>query len=316
MTDTIEVMDQNGNRVRIPRTEYSNQIMTIAKQQWDNLQFFRQIAPQMLQEGFVDEALELANRACEISGGHIPDMYWKAAALAESGLLDEAGDLFAEVQEDAAYAADQARAAVGLARVRARQQREKDAEDLLEWAVKTDPDNPQYLVIFYGYYNERNRADDGLARVRNLALNHQNKTSGLRALMQIAANRGEIDEARNLAEEALKTANDVDKQNLFAEISWHYGQAKMPEAIISFLAPRIEEVKHPLAQMNLAQAYIDTGKKDNALSLLQAIDRQAPPDLKPMVAAKLRELQPESEQVAESAPESGADAGANQPPQA
>jgi len=169
MTEMMDVIDQNGNRVRITRTDYITQMMNVARQNWNNLQFFRQVAPQMLNDGFVDEALELAERACELSGGHIPDLYWKAAALAESGRLDEAATVFAEVQEDAAYPADQARAAMGLARVRARQQREEEAEHLLKWAVETDTDNPQYLVLLYGYFNERGRVDDGLAEVKKLA---------------------------------------------------------------------------------------------------------------------------------------------------
>lgn len=305
MNEMMDVIDQNGNRVRISRKEYSNQIMTLARQNWDNIQFFRQVTPQMLNDGFVDEALELADRACEVSGGHIPDLYWRAAALAESGRLDEAAEVFTEVQDDAAYPADQARAAMGLARVRARQGREKEAEELLEWAVNTEPNNPQYLVLLYGYFNERNRADDGYDRVKKLAARSPEKATGWRALMQIAGSRSEIEETRRYADEAMKVATEQEKQNLLAEISWHYGQAKMPEEIIKLLAPQIEQVKHPLAQMNLAQAYADVGKRENALTLLQAMERNAPPEFKPMVQAKLNELQnPEPKQAATAPQES------------
>ncbi len=300
MTEMMDVVDQNGNRLRITRQDYASQVMAAARENWGNIQFFRQIAPQLLNEGFVDEALELAERACVISGGHIPDLYWKAAALAESGELDRAGDVFAEVQEDAAYPADQARAAMGLARVRARQGREDEAEKLLEWAVVTEPENPQYLVLLYGFFNERNQADDGLERVKKLASKHKSKVTGLRALMQIAASRSEITEARRYADEAFKQANDMEKQSIFAEMSWHYGQAKMPEEIVKLLYPQIDEVKHPLALMNLVQAYIDTDRRENALKLLQALEKSAPPELKPMVDAKLKELtEPEAVPAAE-----------------
>lgn len=293
MTDMIDVIDQNGNRSRIPRKQYSDQVMGIARQNWDNIQFFRQVTPQLLNEGFIDEALELAERACELSGGHIPDLYWKAAALAESGEFDKAAEVFEEVKEDAAYASDQAKAAVGLARVRARQNRGDEAEKLLEWAVEAEPENPQYLVLLYGFYNETNRADDGLARVKKLTEGKPNKSAGLRALMQIAASRGELDQVRTYADEALEQGEEGDKQNVLAELSWHYGQAKQPEEIIKLLAPRIESVKHPLAQLNLAQAYIDTDRRENALTLLQAMEKGATDDLKPMINAKLAELQQE-----------------------
>lgn len=312
MTEMMDVIDQNGNRVRITRTDYITQMMNVARQNWNNLQFFRQVAPQMLNDGFVDEALELAERACELSGGHIPDLYWKAAALAESGRLDEAATVFAEVQEDAAYPADQARAAMGLARVRARQQREQDAEDLLKWAVETDTDNPQYLVLLYGYYNERGRADDGLAEVKKLADKNKEKATPWRALLQIAASRNELDEARTYADEALKVADERDKQNILAEVSWHYGQAGMPEEIVKLLAPQVQDVKHPLALMNLAQAYIDTGRTENAKKLLVAIEASAPEEMKPMVRAKLNELHGNTgnTEAANEAPETP---GADQP---
>jgi tetratricopeptide (TPR) repeat protein len=288
--DMIDVVDQNGNQLRITRADYSAQVMAAAKQNWTNLQFFRQVAPQMLNEGFIDEALELSERACELSGGHIPDMYWKAAALAESGDLDQAGAMFAEIQEDAAYPADQARAAMGLARVRARQNRPAETEQLLEWAAETDVTNPQYLILLYGFYNETNRADDGLARVKTLVNKNPTRASGWRALMQIAASRGEIDEARSYADKAMDLGPEQEKQSVLAEISWHYGQAGMPEKIVELLAHQVQEVKHPLALMNLAQAFVDTGRQDKALKLLEALDQSVPPELKPMVQAKLAEV--------------------------
>lgn len=288
--DLMDVVDQNGNQLKITRADYSNQVMTAAKQNWDNIQFFRQVAPQMLNEGFVDEALELAERACELSGGHIPDLYWKAAALAESGEVDSAGKLFEEIQDDAAYPADQARAAMGLARVRARQNRGEDTQKLLEWAAETDVNNPQYLILLYGYFNETNRADDGLAHVKSLVEKNPTRGSGWRALMQIAASRQDLEGARNYADKALELGNEADKQAVLAEISWHYGQAGKPDEIIKLLAPQINDIKHPLALLNLSQAYVDTGRPENALTLLEAMDKAAPAELKPTVQAKLAEV--------------------------
>lgn len=290
MNDMMDVIDQNGNHRRITRKEYADQVMSAAKQNWDNLQFFRQVGPQLLNEGFADEALEMAERACALSGGHIPDLYWKAAALAETGELDQAGNLFEEIQDDAAYPADQARAAMGLARVRARQNRGEETERLLEWAAETDVTNPQYLILLYGYFNETNRADDGLAKVNTLVNKTPTRSSGWRALMQIAASRGQIDQAREHADKAYDQGNDTDKQSVLAEISWHYGQAGKPEKIVELLEPQVRDVKHPLAIMNLAQAYSDTGRQENAVKLLQALEQQAPPEMKPMVQQKLAEI--------------------------
>lgn len=288
--DMMDVVDPQGNHLRITRKEYSDQVMAAAEANKDNLEFFRQVGPQMLNEGFVDEALQLAERACELSGGHIPDLYWKAAALAESGELDQAGTIFAEIQDDAAYPADQARAAMGLARVRARQNRGEETQQLLEWAAETDVTNPQYLILLYGYFNETNRADDGLARVKALVDKNSTRASGYRALMQIAASRNEIEEARTYADKAFDLGNDTEKQSVLAELSWHYGQAGMPDKIIELLEPRVRHLQHPLAIMNLAQAHSETGRPENAIKLLEALEKQAPPEMKPVVQQKLAEV--------------------------
>lgn len=291
MNDLMEVFDQAGNRLRIPRKEYINQVMTAARQNWNDINFFRQVTPQVLSSGFIDEALELANRACEISGGHIPDLYWRAAALAESGQLEEAATAFDEIREDAAYPADQARAALGFARTQAQLGKSDEAVKALKWAVETDTDNPQYLITLYNFYNENNQADDGLNTVKQLASQITDKATGYRALIQIAASRGEWDAIPQYTEQALKVADDRDKQNTLAEVSWHYGQAGKAEEIVQLLAPKVQEVQHPLALMNLAQAYADTDRKENAIKLLEAILASAPDDMKPMVTAKLQELQ-------------------------
>lgn len=290
MNDMMEVFDQAGNRVRVTRKEYITQVMNAARQNWNEINFFRQVTPQVLSGGFVDEALELANRACEISGGHIPDLYWRAAALAESGRLEEAAAAFEEVREDAAYPADQARAAMGLARTYGQMGKEKETVDMLTWAVKTDADNPQYLITLYNYYNDHNRADDGLTAVKNLGAQIDNKATGYRALLQIVGSRNEVDEIKKYTQEALAVADERDKQNVLAEASWLYGQAGQAEEIVSLLAPQIQDVKHPLALMNLAQAYVDTNRKENAVKLLEAVLVSAPEDMKPMVSAKLNEL--------------------------
>lgn len=290
-TDNLmEVMDQNGNRVQITREEYSQQILNAAKENWDNIELLRQLAPQLLNDGFIAESLEISQRCCEISGGHIPDLYWRSAAQSEMGLLDEAAAGFEEMQDDAAYPADQARAAMGLARVRARQGQEQQATELLEWALDTDPDNPQYYILLFGYYNERQKPEEGLQRVHHFASKYQEKAAAWRALMQIAVSQNDIDNVKKFAEEALVRAQPREKQDLLAEISWHYGQAKQPGEIINLLEPQMKEIKHPFALMNLAQAYAETGRIDESLRLLHAIHNASPENIRPMVQQKINEI--------------------------
>ena len=117
------------------------------------------------------------------------------------------------------------------ARVRARQGQEQQATELLEWALDTDPDNPQYYILLFGYYNERQKPEEGLQRVHHFASKYQEKAAAWRALMQIAVSQNDIDNVKKFAEEALVRAQPREKQDLLAEISWHYGQAK-PRVIL------------------------------------------------------------------------------------
>jgi len=296
MSEMMDVIDQAGNRLQITKDEYVRQIMQAAKSNWDNLEVLRQLAPQLLNDGFVEQSLEIAQRACEVSGGHIPDVYWRSAAQAESGRLEEAAAGFAEIQEDAAYPADVARAAIGLARVRARQGNNEEAEALINSAIEGDPENPQHQVLLYGFYNERGLADEGLQKIRELAEKSPEKTAGWRALMQIYASRKEINEIKRCATKALQTVSDRDEQDLLAEITWHFGQAGAPQEIISLLEPRIQSVHHPMAIMNLAQAYKDIGRIEHSRNLLEATLKAVPDNLKPMVTQKLNELNQPSPQ--------------------
>lgn len=286
----VTVMDQNGNPVQLTREEYAQQILNAAKENWDNIELLRQLAPQLLNDGFVPESLEIASRCCEISGGHIPDLYWRSAAQSESGLLDEAAAGFLEMQDDAAYPADQARAAMGLARVRAKQGNEEETESLLEWALNTDPDNPQYFILLFGYFNERQRPEEGLQKVHQYASKYQDKASAWRALMQIAVSQNDIENVKKFANEALVRAKTREKQDLLAEISWHYGQSRQPFEIINLLEPQVQDIKHPFALMNLAQAYAETGRIDESLRLLHAIYNASPENIRPMVQQKIDEI--------------------------
>src|SRR5688572_1635423 len=117
MSDMMEVMDQQGRRFQVTRTEYSKQVMSAARQNWNSIEALRHFTVQMLSEGFFPEALQIADQACRVSNNHVPDMYWRASALAENGKLDEAGKVFEELIDDAAYPADIARSMIGLARV-------------------------------------------------------------------------------------------------------------------------------------------------------------------------------------------------------
>ncbi len=286
----MDVMDQQGRRMQIPRAEYARQMMEVAKQNWESLEAMRQMAPNLLNDGFIAEALKVSERAHELSGGHVPDLYWLSASQAESGLLDKAAAGFMEIQEDAAYASDQARASVGLARVRVRQGKQEEAEELLKHAITIDPDNPQFLVLLYGFYNEQGRGEEGLKTVRSLATAKPERASSWRALSQIAVSMNDGAELKRCAYEALKTVKPEEKGDLYAEVSYQFGQLKMPEEIINLLEPIVKQVLQPFALMNLAQAFYDVGRREDSMKLMEAILRVAPEQLKPTVQLKIQEL--------------------------
>lgn len=291
MDEMIEVYDENGKRIQIPRSEYVRQLMTVARANWDNLEFLRQLTVQFMQGGFAEQALELAEQSCKLSNEHVNDLYWRAAALAETGRLEDAEKAFAELQDDAAYAADQARAAVGQAQVKARMGKGEEAGKLLEWAIETDPQNPGPMLALLAFWSQQGQGEAAVAKIHQLAHSQPDNPAPFRALAQGAAAAGDKDGLKHCAEEIIKRTPADQLPEAYGELSWMLGQAQMPDEIIAMIEPQKNTINHPWALMNLAQAYVDTGRKDEARQLLQALAEQLPPPLRFEAEAKLKELQ-------------------------
>jgi tetratricopeptide (TPR) repeat protein len=293
MDDMMDVVDQQGRQHRITRSQYGVQLMNAARQNWNNIEALRQLGPQLLTDGFPKEALEVAEQAIHLSSGHVPDLYWRAAALAENGRLDEAAVGFEEIIEDAAYPQDIARATLGLAKVRARQGRFDETVVLLDTAVDTDPTNPHILLAVYGFFNERSEASRGFDKVNRYIEKHPDSPVGYRALAHIAASAGEKEELKKNVHEALRrTTSEPEKQDLLAEVTYLFGQQHMPNEIIELLEPQMQQVHQPFALMNLAQALNDVGRADHARELLEAMKRASPAEMHPMIDQKLNQLPP------------------------
>lgn len=291
MDEMMEVMDQQGRRFKMPRQEYANQLLQAARQNWNTIEVLRQIAPQLLNDGFPKEALEVAERAYNLSNGHVPDTYWRAAALAENGRLDEAAAAFEELQEDAAYPADQARATMGLARVRAKQGLHEQTEELLHSAVEMDPDSPQLLLALYGFYNERGEAKTGMEKMLDAADKNPHSPVPYRALAQIALSAGDKEELKRCVVEALQRAKTgEEQQDLLAEVTFWLGQAGMSQEIINLVEPHVQNVHQPFALLNLAQALHDVGRSEHAKNLLDAIRKAAPPEMAPIIDQRMAQI--------------------------
>ena len=289
----MDVVDQQGKSHKITRSDYGVQLMNAARQNWNNIEALRQLGPQLLTDGFPKEALEVAEQAISLSSGHVPDLYWRAAALAENGRLDEAAAGFEEIIEDAAYPQDIARANLGLARVRAKQGRVDETIVLLDTAVDTDPATPQLLLAVYGYYNERNDPARGMDKVYRFIEKRPESAVGYRALAQIAASAGDKEELKRNVDEALSRAKtDPETQDLLAEVTYLYGQQGMAQDIVDLIEPRLQQVHQPYALMNLAQALVDMGRADHARQLLDAIKRASPPEMHVMIDQRLNSMTP------------------------
>lgn len=288
--DEIEVMDQQGNRLKITRGEYARQTMNAARQWWDNLEAMRHFTIQFLQDGFPAQSLEVAERAVELSKGHVRDLYMRAAALAETGRLEESASAFEELREDAAYPADIARATAGLARVRARQERHDEAEALYLEALDIDPDNPAPMTELYAYMSFRERPQVALEKIRALAEKFPRASAPHRALAQIALSAKDIDGMRSAIRMALSRATEAEIGDIYAESSMLLGQAGLPQEIITLLEPRRHEIRQPFALLNLALAYEELGRTSDARDILNGLRATAPPQLQQTIEARLQQL--------------------------
>lgn len=291
MDDMIELFDTEGRKIRIPKSEFLKQVTEFARSNWESLDSLRPLVAQLLQTGFPREALELAERACVLSRGHVNDLYWQAACKAEMGMLQQAETEFAELQEDAAYPSDQARAAVGLARVKAKLGDFEAASALLEWAVETDPDNHAPMIALWSFWAEQGQPDAGVARINQMAHRFPDSPAPYRALTHAAFREGERDDLLTHGREAVGKAVDDEREDVLAEVSWFFNQCGMLQETIELLVPMLDDIHHPHALMNLLHAYSDLGRKEEAKALLQRMMKEFPPEMLPMLRTKLHELE-------------------------
>lgn len=291
MSGMIEVLDEFGNPVQVPRDEYAQQIMGYTRANWDNVDAVRSVVVQMLQGAFYEQALELATRCCQLSNESVNDMYWRAVALAELGRLEAADKEFATIQEDAAYAADQARAAVGRARVQKNMGNIDRASELLNEATDIDPDNPGVLVALCGFWAEQGQPEKGLARLTEMADARPESAAPWRAMAQAAMRRKDDEALRKSVRRAVDLATSEQRAEVLTEMSWVLGEGGLPEDVVSLLEPELSRPTNPQLLMNLAQAYSETGRKEDAVRLLERIRGQLPHELHPMVEMKLRQLE-------------------------
>ena len=291
MDDMIELFDTEGRKIRIPKSEFVKQVTEFARANWENLDALRPLVAQLLQTGFPCEALELAERTCALSRGNVKDLFWRAACKAELGMLPQAEAGFSELKEDAAYPYDQAQAAVGLARVKQKLGDFEAASGLLEWAVDTDPENHGPMIALWSFWAEQGQPDAGVALINQMAHRFPQNPAPYRALAHVAFREGERDDLLTNGREAAARAVDDEREEVLAEMSWFFNQSGMLQETVDLLAPILPEINHPHALMNLEHAYVDLGRKEDAKNVLQRMMKEFPPEMLPMLRAKLRELE-------------------------
>jgi tetratricopeptide (TPR) repeat protein len=290
MSDMIDLVDENGKQIQMPREAYAAQVVTFARQHWDNLETLRHLIMQMVQVGLYAEALELVQRACELSNDSVHDMYWRAACRAEAGYHEEAAREFAEIQEDAAYPQDQARAAIGLARMKAKLGKHDEVEDLLNWAMDADPTGPAPLHSYYGFCAERGDAEKGLEKILQIARENPQNSAPYRVLAQISASKQDSEGVKENARRAAELASPEESDQVLADMSYLLGISGNPQEIVDLIEPRRLKVSNPQIFMNLVQAYVDLNRNEDARALLQQLISGAPPQVRSVLEAKLHEI--------------------------
>ncbi len=288
--DEIEVMDQQGNKLKMTRGEYAQQSMSAARQWWENLDGMRHFTVQFLQEGFPAQSLEVAARAVELSKGNVRDLYMHAVALTETGRLDDAATAFDEIRDDAAYPADVARATAGLARVRARQERHDEAEALFMEAVDADPDSPGPMIELFAFLNSLGRPQVAKDKIHAISEKLPRAAAPHRALAQIAFSTGNKEGIGAAIREATSRATQAELGDVLAEATMLLGQSGQPQEVINLLEPHRREIEQPFALLNLAQAYAETGRTHEARNLLTTLSASAPPQLQPAIQERLSQL--------------------------
>ncbi len=277
--EMIAVFDEHGERSLISRDEYRVSVLAEA------FRVAHSDAPALhlaisgaLRDGFAEEALAPTRRLYEIDFDRERATVTLGTALAQSGNLDEARELFEKFLEKNA---ESNRVMTHLARVLGEMGEADAARDMLWKSLTLDPNQDEGLDWWGEIHFESEGAQSfyrAMERAAQLSASWRPQVWLARRHLE----QHEIKQALTLYQQVIeKAAGDARALMMVSGDLVNNGYAAEVKAMI---LPLYDAVQHGAETgLNLIQACYEVGDRATGLALCNTVERLARPDLDPYI---------------------------------
>jgi len=272
--------DGSGEEIVMTREQDRQVLLEFAqRREWDDAETLREIAMACFHSAYFPEAAAICRRILELEPDDDGALLHLGVGLLHDGQLAEAERA---VLDYLRRCPDCVVGLVNLAKVYAELGREADALAALERALDLDPDHTHALDLFYLTLREAGRTQEALERLERMAQERPEAWGPCRTLAQHWQRENDIEGAVACYLRAFERAPR--NAELLRTLSGYLGQAGRPDELVRVVerAARLGPIP-PEATYNLARAYLELGRADDARALLEALRGGATPAWQPIL---------------------------------
>ncbi len=267
--DLIQVLDEHGNPLLIPRAEFQQAVRGMVQQAGNDPQTLRQLAEGLLRDGFPAEARMAAERlrtlggppadgiesilaGCFVQMGQLP----QAEQVLRSAIKRNPGDLALEMN---------------LAQVRGMQGDHQAVAAAARKVLALDPNESGALTLLYQAAQNEGRLPDALAEMEAMAEANPLAWRPLVMLGMLHAQVPEladVDRAIDFFQRAAE--RQPDEPEVLINWSGELGRANRLDEMVELLEPlKKDRTADPRLLHNLARGYMGLGKPSDAMLVAQ-----------------------------------------------
>ncbi|KAF0094125.1 MAG: hypothetical protein E1N59_2186 [Puniceicoccaceae bacterium 5H] len=292
---TVEVVDEFGRRLEVPRAEWrENILLPNLKQHWNDPDELAGLIASACNDGFRADVIKASEHLCKIDPNHSRGANVWAMVLAQEGRLGEGCKVLQRKRRDHG---DDVQTIVNLGRLRLQQGKVEDAETLFQQAVQLDPNHTDAILCRVARTKDPEAYKAGLRRITELP-------GSWKAFLWLAEQllqEREVDEALQCYREMLERAPDHLPGDVLTKMGGDLGNVGCLIESIQFVAPYFKPEIHGVqVGNNLIKSYFDLGRLDEAKAVLEQLYASTPVALRNILKYWEDEISKQEAEIQES----------------
>jgi len=283
----MEFYDASGRKILISREEFKAKVVQgNLEENFNNPEGLYTLALNLIEDNFLEEANQAADRLMELSERGEQSLVLKAVILLKEDKIDEAEVILKECLDNNPQSAY---GLTNLAKVYAFRQDEDKAREILLQSLRFDPNQVNGLDWYVAMFLDQGKDKEAVQALKILAEIPAAWRPQLLAGRILLAH-GEARVALDYFKESIEKSRK--DQEVVAIVSGELGsKGLVAEAAAICEANWDPKAEVPYVGLNLSEAYAEMGKTDEALTVLRRMLPNVAPPFKEMVRQKISALE-------------------------